>query len=381
LQFNPDFAIEAYNNFTLEAFNGYDDDKFIKMTTKGNTPFQVGNNFMLDWQGNVTIRGGSISIYDNGSLAFGVTSNGALTATNANIMGIITASSGAIGNWKVNTDGTMTNGVVTLGAPDAPIKTTSTTYPLMVDSSGQFKTKSSTLESLTVTSSLVVNAAADGGSEVATTNDSGISFAAAEPSQSKDGGPTTGAGSVVSALAAINGDTKIDGNTEITGTLKIDGVTSIGGDTDITGTVAIDGDTDITGIVTIGGDTDITGTVAIGGSALDKNYDLVLLGDINIGGSIHINGRDAYANGANPVEIKIDTPNELGVGLMEFHNGILVSWTPPNGGSTGTNADGSLKTKYAKQSEFETLLEDLGDLAYCDTITLSASFKIGSGSY
>lgn len=390
LQFNGvgGFILEAYNNFTLEAHNPYSDDKFIKMTTKGNTPFQVGNNFILDWRGNVTIRGGSItigtidktedgseiytvdrfkvdsngdvtinggsisigtftttdsegnikvtpkfgvtsdgvvtinggsiSIYNNGSLAFGVTSTGALTATNANIMGTITASAGAIGNWTINSDGTMTNGIVTLGAKDSPIKTNSGFNFSIDPSNGQFKTTSSVLESLTVTSSLVVNAAAapgGEGGEPATASDDGISLAAEVPSE--------GAGSVTNALATINGTTYIDGNTEINGTLRINADTSI--------------------------------TTA---------------GNLDIAGSLTVNGAKTFAS-EEPVTLTLDRPYEAGVKLT-IQNGIITAYEEMTEAGTAWDwLTGLLGNKPVEGTTF-------GALAYLDEVVISSStFKLG----
>lgn len=106
--------IEAYSGFSMELYDGdYKDENgeathYIKIKTNSETPFKIGRNFNVDWDGNVSITGGSIEIKGaiekevvnaDGTTSmivtetlFKVTNEGVLYATGANISGTITAS-------------------------------------------------------------------------------------------------------------------------------------------------------------------------------------------------------------------------------------------------------------------------------------------------
>ena len=109
----PEVVIQAF--YLPNIYYTLENGKYVLSTSetydssKTYYSYEDGADFYVSWMGrvvakNLTIQGGSISITNSSGTSFKVTNAGALTATNANISGTITASDGSIGSLSIHSD-------------------------------------------------------------------------------------------------------------------------------------------------------------------------------------------------------------------------------------------------------------------------------------
>lgn len=379
--------LKAYDGFSLWAFNSNDDTKtqgvFID-SDAGIYPFQiigsqdvtVGDttekaSVKIAWSGQLTGVGavfksinvesgvlGNLSVSGtlNGGIITGATIKGGTldigtgadkggvgtAAFHVNSDGSFVASSGTIGGWTVTPNSGFSSGSGSSGVyvnPDGMGFGSN----FNVSEDGVLTANGAKLQSLEVYKSLTVKSeeisvpggstSGDGGGSTTPGGPSGPSgpnvetilpyAMVARPSIMEGGGSS--AGSVDAPIVTIEGDTKIDGNTEITGTLLLDADTTI-----------------------------------------QQNLDIVAT--TKVGGPFYFN-EDIYCTLAGGDEVKgVDGTFALdGAGVfddvyMQFRNGILVAFTDPKGGNTVEGIK-------------------LGDLAYADYVSKKIDVTLTGTAY
>lgn len=229
--------IEAYEGFTLRAYqknsNGNDTSNYILLDANASSyPLRITDKFKVSWAGDITADGGTFTNIDvqSGKISGDLTVNGTLDGgkiTGAEIYGSIIANDENVANatFYVNKEGHLVAASATIGgwnvSDGSGGGSAGFTYPnvgsmtnlglefgdnFFVDPDGILTANGAKLQSLEVYKSMVVSASAA----------STLSIVSPEVSIYDPG-----AGSSISALVSINGNTSISGSTVIDGTLTL----------------------------------------------------------------------------------------------------------------------------------------------------------------